>query len=659
MTDQPQPPSRYTRVREILDAAAGTANPNYQGRGRFWNLPLDQFREVEIYGVRMIAPADAAADQPAACGCGCGSGGAAEAQAAEPGRGARSGLVKGLRGEFPFDGTHFPRLPWGGAPVAQADIDLIAQWIDDGCPPDDAHNAQAAQARSRALGSASYPVSLRPANALRGELGAIKQRKNVEFLSEAELAALRAAIAQLKSYPDRDHRSFKHWGQVHGDMCQHGWEQFLPWHRIYLYFFEQGLQDIDPTITLPYWDWTMTRYKGGQIPAGQQSGIIPAIYRCWLTPAGKDQLAQAGVPGQYLAALPVGPAFNSGVDFFAAADKQFAGDQAWPGYRAQVSAKLGAINPLWHPNRFPGIFTHGTIAQQFHHHYPSADDIDEMLDIASFHDFGGGTQYDESFGDLDMNPHNTVHIWSGGQNPHYQSASTDPGWGPSTGDMLSNLTAAYDPIFWGHHSNVDRMWALWQERHPGLGPAEPSAALPPYAQNVGDTLNIAKLGYEYAKASYTLETDMGQPITQFRSAALGVHRAVISKHRKAELKLHQIIQPNQSMLAHIFINQPDADASTPIRDNPHYAGHLALFGHGPCIGGPGHCDPPAPRRAYDQRPHHHNTPWNARFDITKTVRRLVRAGARDLSINIVVLGADGLATTDMLRMKAVSLSFKD
>ena len=138
-----------------------------------------------------------------------------------------------------------------------------------------------------------------------------------------------------------------------------------------------------------------------------------------------------------------------------------------------------------------------------------------------------------------------------------------------------------------------------------------------------------------------------------------MHRAVISKHRKAELKLHQIIQPNQSMLAHIFINQPDADASTPIRDNPHYAGHLALFGHGPCIGGPGHCDPPAPRRAYDQRPHHHNTPWNARFDITKTVRRLVRAGARDLSINIVVLGADGLATTDMLRMKAVSLSFKD
>jgi len=31
--------------------------------------------------------------------------------------------------------------------------------------------------------------------------------------------------------------------------------QFLPWHRIYLKFFEEMVQAVDPDVTLPYWDW--------------------------------------------------------------------------------------------------------------------------------------------------------------------------------------------------------------------------------------------------------------------------------------------------------------------------------------------------------------------------------------------------------------------
>src|SRR5262245_57875387 len=31
---------------------------------------------------------------------------------------------------------------------------------------------------------------------------------------------------------------------------------FCPWHRYYLYLFEKKLQTVDPTVTLPYWDWT-------------------------------------------------------------------------------------------------------------------------------------------------------------------------------------------------------------------------------------------------------------------------------------------------------------------------------------------------------------------------------------------------------------------
>jgi tyrosinase len=47
---------------------------------------------------------------------------------------ASFGLIKGLRGQVPFDGSRFPPLPWGGRRVSEADIQFIAEWIDGGCP---------------------------------------------------------------------------------------------------------------------------------------------------------------------------------------------------------------------------------------------------------------------------------------------------------------------------------------------------------------------------------------------------------------------------------------------------------------------------------------------------------------------------------------------
>lgn len=45
------------------------------------------------------------------------------------------------------------------------------------------------------------------------------------------------------------------WGQ-----CQHGTDWFFAWHRLYLYYFEQVLESAanDPTLRLPYWDYTTT-----------------------------------------------------------------------------------------------------------------------------------------------------------------------------------------------------------------------------------------------------------------------------------------------------------------------------------------------------------------------------------------------------------------
>jgi tyrosinase len=60
--------------------------------------------------------------------------------------------------------------------------------------------------------------------------------------------------------------------------------------------------------------------------------------------------------------------------------------------------------------------------------------------------------------------------------------------------------AAFDPIFWSHHAMIDRLWYLWQMRHPGLNPPahRMGEALVPFKATVARVLDINVLEYEYA-----------------------------------------------------------------------------------------------------------------------------------------------------------------
>jgi tyrosinase len=80
--------------------------------------------------------------------------------------------------------------------------------------------------------------------------------------------------------------------------------------------------------------------------------------------------------------------------------------------------------------------------------------------------------------------HDGVHVWVGGT-------------------MESIATAAYDPVFWAHHAMIDRLWYLWQLRHPGAGvPARLlDRALAPFPLTVRDTLEVTGLGYDYAAST--------------------------------------------------------------------------------------------------------------------------------------------------------------
>ena len=109
---------------------------------------------------------------------------------------------------------------------------------------------------------------------------------------------------------------------------------------------------------------------------------------------------------------------------------------------------------------------------------PTTANVNTLLNLRQFNDFSSQME------DL----HDFVHGWTGGNN------------GSVGGDMGSLGTAAWDPIFWSHHCNIDRLWYVWQLRQ-GMTNIPPNLlpmVLQPFALTVREVLSINTLGYEYA-----------------------------------------------------------------------------------------------------------------------------------------------------------------
>lgn len=694
---------RYDRVKAILDAAAGDSASDYGGVGRFWDADIEQFKEARIYGVPLIAP------ETAASCC------------EQESRSARSGLIRGLRGDAPFDGNRFPPLMWGGSRVAESDIQFIADWIDDGCPADDHLQSIAVGALDDSGGEITHlrvrdiaEFETFPTGAKRYAYreGEPRQRANIDCLCDpAQIDELRSAFRLIYDIDDKpeDRRNYNNQALIHQNHCQHGWERFLPWHRAYLYEFEQNLQDFAPDIMLPYWDWTMPHYRPDDPTCGS---IIPDAFKAFLSVEEANRLvATLGLKRDSKQARGIIKMADERmlfvsqhcffcylIDEVGYADFTPAPDNV---NRQHIIRALWMSNSLWYPLRYPASYGGKTINQAIHYHYPTADDMAQIMRLNNFRDFGGGSVYDAAFGFLDQNPHNTMHIWTGGFNPDVDAngnplqayvcgksaaagaasskleaiASTNRNLAtrvsgrafhrskdlfsqPATGDMLSNLTASYDPVFWPIHVNIDRVWWDWQTHNPNALPADLDSVLSPWSYTIRDMLDISRFGYEYVRCSFFMPVGMEAPIARFVSKPIKLDPKA-KNFRKAEIRLHWVPQLVRSCFVRAFLNQPGADASTSLRDNPSYAGYLAIFGHGECYGGAGHCDLPPPRaRAYDQRPRSHNTPRNHRIDITEAARRLL-ANADELQITLVVIGVDYREERDLLKLEGVSLNLLD
>jgi tyrosinase len=262
---------------------------------------------------------------------------------------------------------------------------------------------------------------------------------------------------------------------------------------------------------------------------------------------------------------------------------------------------------------------------------PTSDEVDGVLDLDDFRDFSNALQQ----------IHNRVHGWVGG-------------------DMGVIATSAFDPVFWAHHCMIDRVWYLWQVRY-GVNNIPSSyldmALFPGYT--VRQVLDVRVLGYDYASGAVAVganlppglgasagdvpaqtegaeqppEEETIPPTTAptFTSDPLDVG-SLPSDPKRADVEFHDVDHAGASYEGRVYLNNPDAGEDTGY-DDESYAGSYYVFGHGGCLGDPGHCDVEE-RRPFDPRPEHPLTKSTkvviANERATKTI-----AGGGEVTVTVV------------------------
>jgi tyrosinase len=210
------------------------------------------------------------------------------------------------------------------------------------------------------------------------------------------------------------------------DQCQHQSWYFPPWHRGYLLALEAQVRaDVitlggPSTWALPYWN-----YFG----PGNEFQIPPAF---------TQQNLPDGSPNPLYVKARYGPD-NDGNIYVptAAAIQQHPND----------------------PNLASGTVTQDCLSNDIY----TGDDANTpppgFGGPATGFSHTGGTS-----GNLENNPHNLVHVYVGGSSPDGQTYGlmSDPG------------IAALDPIFYLHHANIDRMWAVWNQNPANTNPTDPN-----------------------------------------------------------------------------------------------------------------------------------------------------------------------------------------
>lgn len=196
----------------------------------------------------------------------------------------------------------------------------------------------------------------------------------------------------------------------------HGGPVFLPWHRYYLYRFERQLQKIVPNVTIPYWDWAQDADDPFNSPIWaddfmggngdpQDNNLVKT------GPFAADRWITVNLDGSAKGGL----------------QRQFGQRAQTLPTQTEVNIVLGEIpydSSPWSPDSSPS----------------------HRNRLEGFLTPDGSFATAESFTQL----HNLAHTWIGG-------------------DMVNIPVSPNDPVFFLLHANVDRIWAIWQDKNPTQG----------------------------------------------------------------------------------------------------------------------------------------------------------------------------------------------
>ncbi|KAF8543186.1 common central domain of tyrosinase-domain-containing protein [Trichophaea hybrida] len=337
-----------------------------------------------------------------------------------------------------------------------------------------------------------------------------KVRKDIRELEDAYNAGdkkpledvIRAWRGIQKLHPDHKHSFFKiagyhgepfrgaGWGNPSwwGGYCNHGNVLFPVWHRAYLLELEKALQSIDgcKDVTLPYWNETDKATEESGLPkiflqktfpldgvnipnplysykfqAGVYDNLVtipdhdytkPPEYQTvrypWSGLVGTpDDVATTNVHNETLKQLgddAVNKLLNDNVkNWLGFSVTTSDGKTIYTGNRVKYAKCLEAPNYT--------VFSNTTSAQQWN---------EDHFGVKAWREEDAPNPAPEAVVPLES-PHNALHLAIGGFEVPGFNANNYP---DASGDMGENDTASFDPIFFFHHSFIDKVFWAWQKK---------------------------------------------------------------------------------------------------------------------------------------------------------------------------------------------------
>ncbi|BBN01239.1 polyphenol oxidase [Marchantia polymorpha subsp. ruderalis] len=311
----------------------------------------------------------------------------------------------------------------------------------------------------------------------------LRVRKALQCLSGHELKVytekLDKAYTILRNLPDDDPRSLNQQKRLHcsygtGGFVQQGTDNitidihfswlFFPWHRYFIYFHERIIQHVldDPEFSLHFWNWdngfTVHKPKGARSGCYKRGDLLPPIYNITGMGQYQNRSSRTKLPG-----LPV----DLGI---------VPEERDNPPTRPAEVVKPRNLATMHASMVTVGNTTRGFMGRIYR--YGDYQVLDPLTGA----------------GGLEVMGHASIHWWVG-----------------NTMGVVE--TSAGDPLFYAHHSNIDRLWNNWHkvpggERVDYSDPDFLEAEFLFYDETatirrvkVKDALDMEEFGYKFQKAN--------------------------------------------------------------------------------------------------------------------------------------------------------------